>query len=161
MFLSQWPEPQQGQGPILDLLYPKATPNVSICKPTFDFTMILDLLKRLPAQFLLLLTSYISMVCLSQFISQYWCIIIFNNTLEVSPPHQSPLWLLSKHPSFWFSAFGFHLNMICIGVILLARILHGILWTSWICDLMPIINFGKPSSSFSSHISSAPFSLPT
>ena len=51
--------------------------------------------------------------------------------------------------------------MICLGIDLLVLILIGILWTSWICDLVSVINFGKFLAILASNISFALFSSPS
>lgn len=51
------------------------------------------------------------------------------------------------------------LNLICLGIDILLFILLSVLWSSSICDLVSVINFGKISIIISSDISSVPFSF--
>lgn len=41
-----------------------------------------------------------------------------------------------------------HLNIMCLGIIVLAFVLFGVLWASWICCLVSDIDFGKSRSLF-------------
>ena len=49
----------------------------------------------------------------------------------------------------------------CLGVDLLVLLLVGVPQTSWICDLVSVINFGKSLAMLSSNISFALFSSPS